>query len=126
MDSIKSILNADEIILPSSPAYAKETLVWSAHKHQRPQLVARPASVESLSRLLIALNDTDLEFAIRCGGCGNSSSKDVVITLSAFAGFKFISASETVIIGAGQVWEEVDRKLEEAAPGYASVLLPHA
>ena len=72
------------------------------------------------SHFLAALNDNDLEFAIRCGGCGPASAKDVLISLSAFDRFEFDRSNETVTIGVGQVWEEVDQKVEEFAPGYAS------
>jgi len=89
MDIIKSLLAADELIDPASRTYTKGSLVWSAQKYLKPQLVARPGSVESLSRLLAALNDNDLEFSIRCGGCGPASAKDVPVSLSAFDRFEF-------------------------------------
>lgn len=120
MDTIKSLLTSDELIDPTLPTYTKESQVWSAQKYLKPQLVARPGSVESLSRLLAVLNDNDLEFAIRCGGCGPASARDVLVSLSAFDKFEFDRANETVTIGAGQVWGEVDQKMEEFAPGYAS------
>ena len=120
MDTIKSLLTSDEPIDPTSPTYTKESQVWSAQKYLKPQLVARPGSVVSLSRLLAALNDNDLEFAIRCGGCGPASAKDVLVSLSAFDRFEFDRANETVTIGAGQVWGKVDQKLKEFTPRYAS------
>jgi FAD/FMN-containing dehydrogenase len=89
MDIIRSLLAADELIDPASPTYTRESLVWSAQKYLKPQLVARPGSVESLSRLLAALNDNDLEFSIRCGVCGPASAKDVPVSLSAFDRFEF-------------------------------------
>lgn len=99
MDTIKSFLAANELIDPTSPTYTKESQVWSAQKYLKPQLVTRPGSVESLSRLLAALNDNDLEFAIRFGGCG-----PVLVSLFAFDRFEFDRANEIVIIGAGQVF----------------------
>ena len=120
MDTIKSLLTSDEPIDPTSPTYTKESQVWSAQKYLKPQLVARPGSVVSLSRLLAALNDNDLEFAIRCGGWGPASAKDVLVSLSVFDRFEFDRANETVTIGAGQVWGKVDQKLKEFTPRYAS------
>ena len=87
MDIIKSLLAVDELIDPASPTYTKESLVCA--EISKTQLVARPGSVESLSRLLAALNDNDLEFSIRCGGCGPALAKDIPVSLSAFDRFEF-------------------------------------
>jgi hypothetical protein len=46
--------------------------------------------------------------------------QDVLVSLAAFDSFEFDPDNETITIGAGQVWGEVDRKMEEFAPGYAS------
>ena len=50
--------------------------------------------------------------------------QDVLIGLAAFDSFEFDQTTETITIGAGQVWGEVDRKMEEFAPSYAGVALP--
>jgi FAD/FMN-containing dehydrogenase len=50
--------------------------------------------------------------------------QDVLISLAAFDSFDFDRTTETITIGAGQVWGEVDRKMEEFGPGYAGVALP--
>ncbi|PSN68843.1 FAD-binding domain-containing protein [Corynespora cassiicola Philippines] len=121
MDQIREVLSSEEIIEPQSPEYAKETQVWSAHKDLHPQLVARPKNTESLSKLLKALNKTNVEFNVRCGGCGSASSKGVLVSLSAFDHFEFNKEEEYVIVGAGQLWRHVDAKVEELAPGYSVV-----
>ncbi|KAF2464921.1 cysteine desulfurase [Lindgomyces ingoldianus] len=119
MEETRAILARDEIIERSSSDYDKESKVWSAHKNKHPQLVARPKSIESLSRLLKLLNKTDIDFDVRCGGCGSASASGVLISMSAFDGFEFSKEEETVIIGAGQLWRHVDAKVEEFAPGYS-------
>ncbi|KAF2116760.1 cysteine desulfurase [Lophiotrema nucula] len=121
MDKIRAVLSPDEIIEPSDPNYSKESQVWAAHKDKHPQLVARPKSVESLSKLLKALNETNIEFDVRCGGCGSASSSGVLISMSAFDGFEFNKKEEYVTVGAGQLWRHVDAKVEENAPGYSVV-----
>ena len=90
-------------------------------RSERPQtrLIARPATVKSLAHLIGCLGDSELDFTVRCGGVGFASAKDVLISLGAFDGFEFQQESETITIGAGQVWGEVDRKMEQFAPGYA-------
>lgn len=122
MDRILALLSPSETILPSSPSYARESQVWSAQKNKHPKLVARPETKETLSKLLQTLNDSDLDFAVRGGGCGSASASDVLISISAFDGFEFDREKEIVTVGAGQVWREVDRKVEEAAEGYSGEL----
>lgn len=119
MESILSFLTPSEAINPASPLYARESQVWSAQKNKHPKLVARPQTIETLSKLLRALNDSDLDFNVRSGGCGSASASDVLISMSAFDGFEFDREKEVVTVGAGQVWRDVDRKVEEQAPGYS-------
>jgi FAD/FMN-containing dehydrogenase len=121
-ETFSSLLSADEIIESSSPNYYKETQVWSAHKNLHPKLVVRPKTIESLSSILKTLNETDIEFAVRGGGCGSASTHGVLISMSAFDSFEFNKEDETVTIGAGQLWRDVDRKVEEHAPGYSGKL----
>jgi len=51
--------------------------------------------------------------------------QDVLISLAAYDSFEFDRTTETITIGAGQVWGEVDRKMEEFAPGYAGCGAPN-
>ena len=81
----------------------------------------RPRTVPALQKVLQYLYDSSLDFAVRSGGVGPSSAKDVVLSLIAFNEMKFDAASETVIIGAGQPWRDIDRKMEELAPGYVGM-----
>lgn len=68
-------------------------------------------------------NETDLDFAVKCGGCGSVSAKDVLISMAAFNGVEFDESSRTVVVGAGQTWGDVDRKMEGLAPGYAGMMM---
>jgi FAD/FMN-containing dehydrogenase len=119
MDQIRAILSNDEVIKPSDPAYTKESQVWSAQKNKHPQFVARPKTIETLSKLLKALNDNDVEFDVRSGGCGSASARGVLISMSAFDGFEFNKEEEYVVVGAGQLWRDVDAKVESLTPGYS-------
>ena len=123
MEKVRAVLTAEEIIERSDPRYETESQVWSHHKNLHPQFVARPKDAESLSRLLRVLNETDVEFNVRGGGCGSASSRGVLISTAAFDDFEFIEESDGneayAIVGAGLLWGEVDRRMEERAPGYA-------
>jgi FAD/FMN-containing dehydrogenase len=116
---LHAILEDSEIIPSDSQLYDKETKTWAAQKNSRPKILLRPQSPEQLGRILAYLNNSDLDFAIRSGGVGSSSAKDVLISLSAFNKCEFDSDTETLTVGAGQTWGGVDQALERQAPGYA-------
>jgi FAD/FMN-containing dehydrogenase len=116
-------LSLDEVITPSSQLYAELTRTWAAQKNLKPHLVVRPKDLNSLSRVIAFLGTSDLDFAVRCAGMGSTSARDVLVSMSAFDGFEFDRQSETITIGAGQTWAEVDNKMDELAPGYAGMIL---
>ncbi|GME66435.1 FAD linked oxidase [Neofusicoccum parvum] len=115
--AIAEILPQEEIINPPSEVYLKESKVWAAQKQRHPSVVLRPSSVEKLQKLVPYLYESGLDFAIRCGGIGSSSAKDVVVSMKAFDSFQYSAEDHTVIFGAGSTWGQVEQKLEEAAPG---------
>ncbi|KAG5292376.1 cysteine desulfurase, mitochondrial precursor, conidia-enriched transcript [Histoplasma ohiense] len=116
--TIRSFLTDEEIIEPTSDRYASATDFWTAYKNPKPQLVLRPKSLPALQKTVQYLCASDLDFSVRSGGNNTSGAKHVQLSMSAFDSFEFDQDSETVTIGAGQTWGEVDRKVEEAAPGY--------
>lgn len=119
--TLRSFLTDEEIIEPTSDRYASETKFWSAYKNPKPQLVVRPKSLPALQKTVQYLCASNLDFAVRTGGNNAAGAKHVQLSMSAFDGFEFDLDSETVTIGAGQTWGEVDRKFEEAAPGFTGL-----
>ena len=117
-DTINTILSPGELIDPSTDQYKSESQTWQAHRNLRPKVLARPSSIDSLAALVTFLAASDLDWAVRCQGIGDASAKDVLISLMAFNDFVFDAQSESIIIGAGTTWGEVEKKLEEEAPGY--------
>ena len=115
---LKAILQAEELIEPSSPSYSSESLTWAAQKNLHPRLVVRPTTLESLSKILAHLSKSPLDFAVRSQGFGSSSAKDVLISMTAFDEFEFDREHEVVTVGAGQTWEGYYKKMEETAPEY--------
>lgn len=118
---IKSLVNADEAITPTSPNYAEESSVWSASKNKHPALIVRPKSVESLAKVVKALSTTDLEIGIRSEGFGSGSSKDVLISMTGFDHFDFDREKEIVTLGTGQTWQDYYKKMEKVDPDYTVV-----
>jgi hypothetical protein len=122
ISAIHKILTAGEIIEPSSPEYGSQKMVWSGQKDRHPRLVLKPRSLPALQKTVKYLCESDLDFAVRSGGAGSSSASDIVLTMSAFNGFHFDRNTEVATVGAGQTWGDIDRKIEESAPGYAGPL----
>ncbi|KAK4975653.1 hypothetical protein LTR66_010924 [Elasticomyces elasticus] len=118
---IQRMLDPSEIFDQSSPNYQRETHCWAAQKDQHPAIVLRPKSLPALQSVLRYLYASDLDFAVRSGGVGSSSARDVVLSMGAFDGFDFDRERATVVLGAGQLWGDVDRKMAALAPGYATV-----
>ncbi|KAL2862481.1 FAD-binding oxidoreductase [Aspergillus lucknowensis] len=114
-------LQPEETLTPETPGYEKCIQTWASQKQLRPRLVIRPTSVESLSKVIARLYESDLDFAIYGHGFMSTSARDVVINMSAFDGFHFDEHAEIVTVGAGQTWRDVYRKLEEVAPQYGIV-----
>ncbi|KAH8808708.1 cysteine desulfurase [Xylogone sp. PMI_703] len=115
-----SILSPEEIIDSSSPEYLNKTEIWCGQRNRHPQLIIQPCTLAKLQETVKYLCDApNIDFAIRSGGLGDSSASDVVVSMAKFDEFEFDAATDIVTIGAGQTWGDVDRKLEEHAPGYA-------
>lgn len=122
MSALRAILSPGEILDVSSPEYLLHTETWSAQKNRHPAWVLRPSTLLALQNTVQYLcQEDEIDFAVRSGGIGSSSASDIVLSMAAFDGFEFDPNSETVIVGVGQTWGDVDRKIEESAPGYAGL-----
>lgn len=115
------MLTPEEIITPTSPSFTSESIPWAIQKDEKPSLVVRPASIESLSKVLAYLSKANLDFAVRSHGFGSASAKDVIISLTAFDQFELDLDNKVLTLGAGQNWGEYYEKMEKAAPGYTSM-----
>ncbi|KAJ5128630.1 hypothetical protein N7526_006796 [Penicillium atrosanguineum] len=121
LDRIYATLAPEEIILPDSPDYLKESKTWAVQRNLKPKLVARPKSLESLCKLVAALNRTTLDVCVRSQGYGSSSAKDVLINMTAFDSFEYSIEQKSITIGAGQNWSRVDENIDKHCPGYATL-----
>ena len=61
LQHLKALLDASEIIEPSSPYYRTESLTWAAQNDVKPRLVVRPTTLSSLSSILAYLSQTILD-----------------------------------------------------------------
>jgi FAD/FMN-containing dehydrogenase len=118
LDELRSLVSSSEIIERDAPGYKDAAAPWSVWADQRPPLVVQPTSIESMSKVVKFLYDSDLDFAIRSTGTGSVSAKDVIISTHGFKEFKLDLQSETAIVGSGYDWGAVDALMEKQAPDY--------
>ena len=121
LDQLRSLLSRSEVIERDAPGYKEQSAPWSKRADQRPTLVVQPTSLDSMAKVVKFLYESELDFAIRNTGTGSVSAKDVILSTHGFKDFEFDKQAETLTIGSGFSWGEVDVLLEERAPGWQVV-----
>lgn len=121
LDQLRSLLSPSEVIERDSPGYKTAAAPWSVWADQRPPLAVQPTSLPVISEVVKFLYNSDLDFAIRNTGTGSVSAKDVILSTHGFKDFAFDQESETLTIGSGFSWGEVDRLMEEKTFGWQVV-----
>lgn len=121
IDHLRSRLPASEVIERDTPGYKEQAAPWSVWADQRPPVVLQPTTLESMSKVVRYLYESNLDFAVRNTGTGSVSARDVILSTHGFKEFKFDKASETATLGSGYSWGEVDTLMEENAPDYQVV-----
>jgi FAD/FMN-containing dehydrogenase len=119
LEAVRAILPPSEVFEQDQPQYKEQSMPWSTHAELHPKVVLQPTKLEDMQKVVKALYESDLDFAVRNTGTGSVSAKDAILSLHGFKGFEFSKQDETVTIGAGLDWGEVDTFMEEQAPGYA-------
>ena len=119
---LQSIVSPSEIHLPGTPSHRAQSLPWSQHAEAHPKLVITPSTLPSLQNVLKLLySNHTLDFAVRNTGTGSASARDVILSMQGFKNFAFDEESETVTLGAGLDWGEVEVLMAAQAPGWALV-----
>ncbi|EMD00474.1 hypothetical protein BAUCODRAFT_20568 [Baudoinia panamericana UAMH 10762] len=149
VDKLRSLLPASEVFEQHQPEYKKQSEPWSVHANQHPKVVVQPTTLEGMQKVVKYLYNSDLDFAVRNTGTGSVSAKDVrnltaqhvpdrdasqldaertrsypkevILSTHGFKSFNFDRATQTVTLGSGFDWGEIDKLMEEHAPGYAVV-----
>jgi FAD/FMN-containing dehydrogenase len=122
LEQLKDQLDQSEIHSPGTADYRAQSLPWSQHAEAHPKLVVTPSSLPTLQATVKALYaDETLDFAVRNTGTGSASAKDVILSMHGFKSFSFDAATETVIVGAGLDWSEIEVLMAAQAPGWALV-----
>jgi hypothetical protein len=115
LDTLRSLLDLSELVERDAPGYKDAAAPWSVWADQRPPLVVQPTSLDSMSKTVKYLYGSDLDFAIRNTGTGSVSARDVILSTHGFKDFAFDREAETLTIGSGFSWGEVDRLMEKEA-----------
>jgi FAD/FMN-containing dehydrogenase len=93
--------------------YDDARAVYNAMIDKRPGMIARPATLEDLAKIVALGRDQDLPLAIRGGGhngAGLGTVDDgIVIDLTMFKDIQVDPVARTVRVGGGATWGEVDR-----------------
>lgn len=110
---LSTLLPSTDFLTPSSPSYALESQTWAIHRNYHPSAIIRPTSIDSLSKTVKYLATTDLEYKVRSRGFGSASAKDVLISMTAFDGFKYDKDKETVTLGVGGNWGMYYERMEK-------------
>ena len=110
---------SDVIAHPPSAGYGEKTSVWSADGQQAPAIVIEPQHLAQLQAVIKYLYESSLHFAIKNGGVGSTSARDVLLILSNFKELQFSAESESLSVGGGALWSDVDSYMAREAPGWA-------
>ena len=121
LEHLHSILYPAEIFTNDQPGFKEQSQPWSNHAELHPQLVVQPQSIEAMQKTVKYLYDSNLDFGVRNTGTGSVSAHDVILSTHGFKTFGFDKSTETVTIGSGFDWGEVDVLMAKEAPGYAVV-----
>jgi FAD/FMN-containing dehydrogenase len=93
--------------------YDDARAVYNAMIDKRPGMIARPATLEDIAKIVALGRDQDLRLAIRGGGhngAGLGTVDDgIVIDLAMFKDIQVDPVARTVRVGGGTTWGEVDR-----------------
>ena len=102
----------DRLIGPDDPRYEEARTLFNAMIDKRPALIARCETPDDVAAAIRFARDHDLRIAVRGGahnGAGLASVDDgLVIDLSPLKSIAVDPAAQTVRVGAGSVWGEVD------------------
>ena len=121
LEELRALFPASEIFEQGDPKYHEQSQPWSKYAELHPKLVIQPTTLDDIQKVVRFLYESDLDFAVRNTGTGSVSARDVILSTHGFKSFAFDRDAETVTIGSGFDWGEVDALMEEKAEGYTVV-----
>ncbi|KAI0794889.1 FAD-binding domain-containing protein [Abortiporus biennis] len=106
-----SISSASEVFYPLSVHYTEDISHWAWSSSEVAACSVEPGTAEDVSTILKILGSTQTPFAIKGGGHasnpGFSSTEGVQIAMTRFSEVTYDEASQSAVVGAGLVWDDV-------------------
>ncbi|KAH0585598.1 hypothetical protein H2248_008828 [Termitomyces sp. 'cryptogamus'] len=91
--------------------YAADISHWASSSTQFAECSVRPGTAEDVAKILQIVGSTRKPFAVKGGGHasnpGFSSTNGIQISMKPFSEVTYDAESQTVVIGAGLIWDDV-------------------
>ncbi|KAF8899582.1 FAD-binding domain-containing protein [Gymnopilus junonius] len=111
-----AISGASDVYYPGDPEYVKAVSHWASSSSQLSACAVVPGTAVDVGITLQILGSTNTPFAVKGGGHasnpGFSSTPGIHIWMIRFAEVTYNQASQTAVIGAGLIWDDVYAALE--------------
>ncbi|ESK91304.1 FAD-bindingdomain-containingprotein [Moniliophthora roreri MCA 2997] len=107
----REISSASDVYFAGDPLYVKGVEHWATSSSDVAECVVEPGTTADLGIILGILGETRTPFAVKGGGHasnpGFSSTTGVQIAMSRFSEVTYNAQSQTAVIGAGLIWDDV-------------------
>ncbi|KAK0499150.1 FAD dependent oxidoreductase [Armillaria luteobubalina] len=105
------VSSAIDVYYPGSSSYKADNEHYAISSSQVSQCSVEPGSADDVGIILSILGKTKTPFGVRGGGHsanrGFSSTSDVQIAMTRFNEITYDSTTQTAVIGAGNIWDDV-------------------
>ncbi|KAF8869587.1 hypothetical protein CPB84DRAFT_1803858 [Gymnopilus junonius] len=120
-NTLNKLPNAFNISFPGQDQYLKDIYHWATSSSQESICTVQPDTAQDVARILKWIekarlpNGSPMPFGVKSGGhTGNpgfSSSPGILISMKRFNQVVYHPESQTAVIGAGQIWDDVYEEL---------------
>ncbi|KAK0479220.1 FAD dependent oxidoreductase [Armillaria novae-zelandiae] len=105
------VSSSTDVYYPGSSSYIADNEHYATSSSQASKCSVEPGSAEDVGIILSILGETKTAFGVKGGGHatnqGFSSTTGVQIALTRFNEIVYDSATQTAVIGAGNIWDDV-------------------
>ncbi|KAK0184492.1 FAD dependent oxidoreductase [Armillaria mellea] len=106
-----AVSSATDVYYPGSSSYVADNEHYATSSSQASKCSVEPGSAEDLGVILAILSKAKMPFGVKGGGHsanqGFSSTTGVQIAMTRFNEVTYDSATQTAVIGAGNIWDDV-------------------
>ncbi|KAK0199350.1 FAD-binding domain-containing protein [Desarmillaria ectypa] len=111
-----NVSSATDVYYPGSLSYIADNKHYAISSSLASECSVEPGSAEDVSIILDILSKTNTTFGVKGGGHatnpGFSSTTDVQIAMTRFNEVTYDAATQTAVIGAGNIWDDVYKVLD--------------